>query len=56
MADNALRDLYERLAGINLLRESLDDLGHDIEQVADLILDHERRLVRLETLEEVRRT
>lgn len=55
-AATTLRDLYERLAGINLLRDKVHDLANDIARFADLLLDHERRLVRLETLEETRRS
>lgn len=49
-----IRELYERLSGVNLVREKVSTLTHQIDRLADTVFDHEKRLVRLETLESVR--
>ncbi len=49
-----IKELYERLSGINLVREKVSTLTHQIDRLADTVFDHEKRLVRLETLESVR--
>lgn len=41
-------DILERLSGIAVVREKLNDTTHRVEKLADWLLDHERRIVRLE--------
>lgn len=49
-----LKEILERLSGIHPVREKLDRVAVNLERTQDLLLDHERRLVRLETIEELR--
>jgi hypothetical protein len=49
-----LHELYERLSGINLVRTKVADLSRQIERLADTVLDHEKRLIRIETLQAAR--
>lgn len=50
---------FERIFGalktIIELRGDVDRLSDRLDKAGDLLFDHERRLVRLETLEDVRR-
>jgi hypothetical protein len=46
-----LKELYERLSGINLVRQKVSDLRREIDRLADTVLDHEKRLIRMETLQ-----
>ncbi len=48
-----LKEMYERLSGINLVREKLHHAAAQLDKLADIVLDHERRLVRLETQSEI---
>lgn len=41
-------DVLERLSGIAIVREKLNDTTQRVEKLADWLLDHERRIVRLE--------
>ncbi|MDX1653786.1 MAG: hypothetical protein R3310_01105 [Candidatus Competibacteraceae bacterium] len=43
-----VKEIYERLTGINLLRLRVDDLVQNQRELRQLLLDHERRLIRLE--------
>ena len=43
-------EVLERLSGIAIVREKLDDTSHRMDRVADWLLDHEKRIVRLEEL------
>ncbi len=43
-----VKEIYERLSGINLLRLRVDDLIQNQRELRQLLLDHERRLIRLE--------
>jgi DNA-binding MurR/RpiR family transcriptional regulator len=41
-------DILERLSGIAIVREKLDDTTKRVDKVADWLLDHERRITTLE--------
>ena len=41
-------DILERLSGIAVVREKLDDTAKRVDKVADWLLDHERRITTLE--------
>ncbi len=41
-------DILERLSGIALVREKLNDTTQKIDRVADWLLDHEKRITTLE--------
>ena len=41
-------DVLERLSGIAVVREKLDDTTRRVDKVADWLLDHERRITTLE--------
>ncbi len=41
-------DILERLSGIAVVREKLNDTTQKIDRVADWLLDHERRITTLE--------
>jgi len=43
-----IAEILERLSGIAMVRENLDDTSRRIDRVADWLLDHEKRIVRLE--------
>ena len=43
-------EILERLSGIAIVREKLDDTSRRMDRVADWLLDHEKRIVRLEEL------
>lgn len=43
-------EILERMSGIAIVREKLDDTSHRMDRVADWLLDHEKRIVRLEEL------
>ncbi len=44
-----LKEMYERLSGINLVKQRLEDAIQRLDKMSELALDHEKRLVRLET-------
>ena len=50
---SAVGEMLDRLSGIAVLRQQLTSLKDDMRRTADLLVDHERRLVRLETLSEM---
>jgi len=41
-------DIIERLSGIAVVREKLNDTTQRIDKVADWLLDHEKRITTLE--------
>ena len=41
-------DILERLSGIAVVREKLNDTTQRMEKVADWLLDHEKRITKLE--------
>ena len=41
-------DILERLSGIAVVREKLNDTAQRIDKVADWLLDHEKRITTLE--------
>ena len=41
-------DVLERLSGIAVVREKLNDTTRRVEKAADWLLDHERRITTLE--------
>ena len=50
---SALREIINRLSGMNLVQAKLEDTTSRIEKLADIIVDHEKRLTRNETMIEV---
>ena len=46
---SALKEILERLSGIHVVSEKLDLTMDRVEKLSDWLLDHERRLVALET-------
>jgi hypothetical protein len=42
-------EILDRLTGIAIVRERLSETGRAMDRLADAVLDHETRLVRLET-------
>ena len=42
-------EILDRLSGVEIVRERLTDTGRKVERLAEAVLDHERRIVRLET-------
>ena len=45
----ALKEILERLSGVHVVSEKLDITMDRVEKLGDWLLDHERRLVALET-------
>ncbi|MBS0327848.1 MAG: hypothetical protein JSS46_15065 [Proteobacteria bacterium] len=43
-------EILDRLTGIAIVREKLADIAGKSERLSDAVLDHERRLIRLETI------
>lgn len=44
-----LKEMYERLSGINLVKQRMEDAIQRLDKMSDVALDHEKRLVRIET-------
>lgn len=42
-------EILDRLTGIAVVRERLGETGQKVDRLADAVLDHEKRLIRLET-------
>ena len=47
---SVLTDILDRLSGVAVVRERLMDTAKRVDQMSDHVLDHERRLIRIETL------
>ena len=45
-----ITELLDRLSGIAVVRERLGDTAKRVDALADRLVDHERRITRLETL------
>lgn len=45
-----LTEILDRLSGIAVVRERVSDTAKRVDALAERVLDHERRLIRLETL------
>ena len=45
-----ITELLDRLSGVAVVRERLADTAKRVDSLADRLLDHERRITRLETL------
>lgn len=45
-----ITDILDRLSGVAVVRERLADTGKRVDHLAESLLDHERRLTRLEAL------
>jgi hypothetical protein len=43
-------EILDRLTGIAVVREKLSETGQRVNKLTDALIDHERRLVRLETI------
>lgn len=50
-----VKEMYERLSGINLLRVRLEQVTGEQRETRQMLLDHERRLIRMEERDKVRR-
>lgn len=50
-----LQTILDRLAGVQAVREKLEYTLHRLDKLIDTVIDHEKRLVRLETLSEIKR-
>lgn len=48
-----IKEIYERLTGVNLLAEKISTLKENQERLNKLAYDHEGRLIRLETFVEI---
>jgi hypothetical protein len=46
---NLLREVFDRLSGVENINHKLDSLIPRIEKLTDLILQHEHRLTKIET-------
>ena len=44
-----ITEILDRLTGIAIVREKLSETARTTDRLADAVLDHEKRLVRLET-------
>ncbi|MGI9301284.1 MAG: hypothetical protein ACR2RB_01050 [Gammaproteobacteria bacterium] len=47
-----VKEILERLSGVHVVGEKLNMTMDTVDKLADRLIDHERRLVRLETLGE----
>ena len=47
---SVITDILDRLSGIAAVRERLAETAKRVDLLADRLLDHERRLTRVETL------
>jgi hypothetical protein len=45
-----IAELLDRLSGVAVVRERLGDAAKRVDALADRLVDHERRITRLETL------
>jgi len=45
---SVLSEILDRLSGVAVVRERLGETSQRVERLTDLMLDHERRLARLE--------
>ena len=45
-----LREIFDQLSGMAVLREKVTMTAERVAKMSDLVIDHERRLTRLETL------
>ena len=41
-------DILDRLSGVSAVREQLNFTSQRVEKLAEIVLDHEKRLIRLE--------
>lgn len=42
-------EILDRLTGIAMVREKLSETGRTVDRLAEVVLDHEKRLIRMET-------
>ena len=47
---SVLTDILDRLTGISMVAERLGETGRKLDRLGEAVLDHEKRLIRLETL------
>lgn len=45
-----LSEILDRLSGVAIVRERLSETSQRVERLAERVLDHERRITRVETL------
>jgi hypothetical protein len=48
---SAISEILERLSGIAVLREKLNETSKRVEKTGEWLLDHEKRLTVLETIQ-----
>jgi len=48
-----LSEIINRLSGLNLIKEKLDRVSKRIEKLSDYVVDHEKRLIRMETIVDI---
>ena len=48
-----ISEIISRLSGLNLIKEKLDRTSKRIEKLSDYVVDHEKRLIRMETIVDI---
>jgi len=48
-----ISEIISRLSGLNLIKEKLDRTAKRIEKLSDYVVDHEKRLIRMETIVDI---
>jgi len=48
-----ISEIINRLSGLNLIKEKLDRTAKRIEKLSDYVVDHEKRLIRMETIVDI---
>jgi hypothetical protein len=52
---STIAELFDRLSGVGPLKEKQAAIAARIERLSEYLIDHERRLIRLETAGELKR-
>lgn len=47
---SVVSEILDRLSGVAIVRERLGETSQGVERLAERVLDHERRITRVETL------
>jgi len=48
-----ISEIINRLSGLNLIKEKLERTSKRIEKLSDYVVDHEKRLIRMETIVDI---
>lgn len=51
---SSIAEILDRLSGVAVLRERVGEMSRRLDKAADMLLDHEKRLLRLEAVAAVR--